>query len=178
MLRTKGADIPENLFQKWGRLILIATTLALVMASVMNFLTGCIDAGPVVDGIVDHKIVTGIKDNTSYTILTNTPGDDGPYVLVKDSDYEGYFTIRDKNAIISESLENEIHGNYLQIKYLVSIRVESSDPINNLVQGDTLAYFASRHDFNKVMIGDKIRYEVARSVHSTIRRLLEVQGQD
>jgi len=40
-------------------------------------------------------------------------------------------------------------------------------------KGDTLAYFVSRDDFNKLRIRDKVKYEAARFQPATIKRLLE-----
>jgi len=62
---------------------------------------------------------------------------------------------------------------YSDIKYLVSIRLDSRDPINGIDKGEALAYFVSKEDFNKMKIGDKVKYEVSRSTVDTIKRFLE-----
>lgn len=72
----------------------------------------------------------------------------------------------DRDASINKSLEDEMKTKYSTIYYLVSIRVDSKDPVNHLEEGDTLAYFVSRDDFNRVKIEDKVEYEVSTSALS------------
>ena len=64
---------------------------------------------------------------------------------------------------------------YSEINYLVSIRVSSRDPINNLEENQTPAYFVSREDFNTLEIGYKVTYEVERFQTATIKRVLSIQ---
>ncbi|MDN5295633.1 MAG: hypothetical protein PWP01_1143 [Methanosarcinales archaeon] len=128
----------------------------------------------VIEGIVDHKAVTGVKGDTSYTILLNRPAENGSWIIVKDKDYEMFFLKKEKNALISESVEDEMKKKYSDIKYLVSIRLDSRDPINGIGKGDTLAYFVSRDEFNRVRIGDKVKFEVSRE-KCTIRRILQIE---
>ena len=124
----------------------------------------------IVEGIVDHKAVTGMKGDTVYTILLNTPWG----IMIDDKEYEKFFSEKDRNAFINKSLEDKMKTDYSEINYFVSIRVSSKDPVNSLEKGETLAYFVSRDDFNKLTIDDKVKYEVARFQTATIRRLLVV----
>jgi len=126
----------------------------------------------IAEGVVDHKAVTGEKDGTSYSILLNTP--EG--IIIKDENYEQFFSEKDRNAIINKTLEDKMKTEYSEINYLVSIRVTSKDPINNLEENETLAYFVSRDDFNALKAGDKVTYEVERFQTATIKRLLTIQG--
>jgi len=125
----------------------------------------------IVEGVVDHKGITGEKDGTTYSILLNTP--EG--IIVKDEDYEQFFSEKDRNAFINETLDYRMKTEYSEINYLVSIRVTSKDPINNLEENQTLAYFASREDFNAMKIGDKVTYEVERFQTATIKHVLSIQ---
>ena len=125
----------------------------------------------IVEGVVDHKGVTGEKDGTTYSILLNTP--EG--IIVEDEDYAQFFSKKDTNAFINKTLEDEMTTEYSEINYLVSIRVTSGDPINNLEENETLAYFVSREDFNALKMGDKVRYEVERFQTATVKRVLSIQ---
>ena len=125
----------------------------------------------IVEGVVDHKAVTGEKDGTSYSVLLNTP--EG--IIVKDEDYALFFSEKDRNAFVNKTLEDSMKTEYLEINYLVSIRVSSRDPINDLEENQTLAYFASREDFNAMKIGDKVTYEVERFQTATIKHVLSIQ---
>ena len=126
----------------------------------------------VIEGIVDHKVITGMNGDTSYTILLNRPADNGSWIIVKDKDYERFFK-GEKNAFITKSIENEMKK-YSDIKYLVSIRLDSRDPINGVGKGGTLAYFVSRDEFNRVKIGDKVKFEVSRE-KCLIKRILQIE---
>ena len=128
----------------------------------------------IVEGVVDHKAVTGVKGDISYTILLNRPADSGLWILVKDKDYEDLFK-GEKDAFISKSAENEMKKEYSVIKYIVSIRLYSKDPINSINDGETLAYFVSRDEFNKMEIGDKVKFEVSKSEKCTIKRLIQIE---
>ena len=124
----------------------------------------------IVEGVVDHKAVTGTKDGTIYSILLNT--DSG--IVVKDEDYEDWFSEVDKNAFVDSSLEGRMRTGYSEVYYLVSIRVSTGDPVNSLEEGETLAYFVSRDGFNRVKIGDGVRFEVDRFQAAAIKGLAVV----
>lgn len=121
----------------------------------------------IVEGVVDHKAVTGTKDGTVYSILLNT--DSG--IVVKDGNYEDWFSDVEKNAFVNSSLEGRMRTEYSEIYYLVSIRVSTGDPVNSLEEGGTLAYFVSRDNFNRVKVGDGVRFEVDRFQTATIKGL-------
>jgi hypothetical protein len=121
----------------------------------------------IIEGVVDHKAVTGTKDATTYSVLLNA--DWG--IVVEDEDYGGWFSDGEMNAIVNVSLEDELRREYSEVFYFVSVRVSSEDPINNLEEGETLAYFVSRDGFNKLSIGDNVRFEVDRFKTATIKGL-------
>jgi len=121
----------------------------------------------VVEGVVDHKAVSGEKGHIVYSIVLNTP--EG--ILVKDKDYEGLFLEKDGNLLVDESLENKLKTEYSKINYLVSIRLTSEDPVNRVGKGEALAYFVSRDDFNELRIGHEAKFEVARFQSATMEKL-------
>jgi hypothetical protein len=146
------------------RIMGVSTILLGSALLVLSMLTACNGHGPIVEGVVDHKTVTGEIENTSYTILTNRPSsDDGLWIIVKDNDYEEFFRNQDRDAVINKSVEDEMNLKYDRINYLVSIRLTSQDTVNKLDIGDTLAYFVNGDDFNKVKIDDEVRFEVSKS---------------
>lgn len=122
----------------------------------------------VVEGVVDHKAVSGEKGHIVYSIVLNTP--EG--ILVKDKDYEALFLEKDGDLLVNESLENELKTEYSKINYLVSIRLSLEDPVNRVAEGEALAYFVSRDDFNEMRIGYKVKFEVARFQSATMEKLL------
>jgi len=119
----------------------------------------------IVEGTVDHKVITGLKGDTSYTILVNRMIDNRSWILLKDKSYEEFFSKKDNNTFISKSLEDKMKSEYSDIKYLVSIRLDSRDSINGIDKGEALAYFVSKEDFNKMKIGDKVKYIMINPLH-------------
>ena len=128
----------------------------------------------IVEGVVEWKGITGVKDNTHSTIITNRPSDGKYRILVRDKNYEGFF--RDiGNAEVNKSLEDKLKADYSNLNYYVEITVDSRDPVNNLEKGCAYGYSVSREDFNRVQVWDKVKYEVSRwSELPRIKKFLEV----
>ena len=103
------------------------------------------------EGIVDHKAITGVKDNVSYTILMNRTSDVGPLILLKDEDYDEYFSTGDGNVVINESLEREVKKEYSVVNYFVNVKV---DPEGY----GTQPYRVSREIFNNMEVGTKVKF--------------------
>jgi len=151
------------------RILIIVIVIAVVSVGAATYYY--VFSPVIVEGVVDHKGITGEKDGTTYSILLNTP--EG--IIVEDEDYEHFFSEKDRNAFINETLDYKMKTEYSEINYLVSIRVTSKDPINNLEENQTLAYFASREDFNALRMADKVTYEVERFQTATIKQVLYIQ---
>lgn len=150
---------------------MLVTVVVVAVISVVAATYYYVFSPVIVEGFVDHKGITGEKDGTTYSILLNTP--EG--IIVEDEDYAQFFSENDRNAFINETLDYRMKTEYSEINYLVSIRVTSKDPINNLEENQTLAYFVSREDFNSLKIGDKVTYEVERSQTAAIKHVLSIQ---
>jgi len=128
----------------------------------------------IVEGVVEWKGITGVKDNTHTTIITNRPSEGEYRILVRDNNYEGFFSDIG-NAEVNKSLEDKLKADYSNLNYYVEITVDSRDPVNNLEKGCAYGYSVSREDFNKVWIWDKVKYEVSRwSELPRIKKFLEV----
>jgi hypothetical protein len=159
------------------RIMGVSTILLGSVLLLLGILIACTGPGPIVEGVVGHKAVTGVIESTSYTILTNWPGSDSrPWIRVKDSDFEEFFSKQDRDAVINKSVEDEMSLKYDPINYLVSIILTSQDTVNKLDIGDASMYFVSRDDFNKVKIDDEVRFEVSKSGFTTIERFLEAEN--
>ena len=128
----------------------------------------------IVEGVVEWKGITGVKDNTHSTIITNRPSEGKYRILVRDKNYEGFFPDIG-NAEVNKSLEDKLKADYSNLNYYVEITVDSRDPVNELEKGYTYGYSVSREDFNRVWIWDKVKYEVSRwSELPRIKKFLEV----
>jgi len=121
-----------------------------------------------VDGVVDHKEIVGISDQTSRTLLVITPWG----VSIEDPSLITLFQSQGLNLTVNETLDRQMQSlGYSQILYLGGIRVSSNDPVNGLSQGETLSYFVTRDDFNKLIINGSVSYEVDRFQKATIREV-------
>lgn len=128
--------------------------LAITIAVIPFISSGC---GPsMIDGIVDHKAITGILGDEYHGILLNRPVGEMPWILVKDDvlpdhlAFAEHFNDSDKNAVISESLEEEMGLYYSEIHYWVSILSIDGENVKT--------YEVDRETFNRMEIGDSTRY--------------------
>lgn len=131
----------------------------------------------IVEGVVGHKAVEGIKGNTHSTILVSTATMNfNSEVLVLDKDYEEFFPEKG-DMFINKSLEDKMGTKYDKIEYFVSIRVSSRDPINGVEKGECNSYAVDRSEFNKVQVWDEVKYEVSRrSELPTIEKFVDVKA--
>ena len=136
------------MFEKRSLAILL---VAVVLISVVGYLAFKPTRA---EGVVDHKTITGARDSMSYTIVTIT--DTG--IIVKDEEFNEDF---ESSTTINETLAHRLDSWYDEIHYLISVRTGD----------ETIAYFVSREDFNKVDIGGRIRFIVLRFKTTTIRIL-------
>jgi len=129
----------------------LALKVLIVVMAVLCLLVLACSGRNTVEGIVDHKAVTSVKDNTSYTVLVNSIGDGEPWILLKDEDYEEYFSTGDENAVVSESLESEMKKEYSVVNYFVNVKVAAKEE-------GTQPYRASREVFNNIEVGTKVKF--------------------
>jgi DNA-directed RNA polymerase subunit E'/Rpb7 len=106
----------------------------------------------VVEGAVDHKTITGKRNSISHTIVIITDTD----LIIKVEEFKEDF----KNfTSIDNQLAHRLESWYDEIDYLVSVRTND----------ESMAYFVDREDFNRVAIGDRIRFKILRFKTSTIQ---------
>lgn len=110
-------------------------------------------------GVVDHKAITGIANQTQYTLVMITPWE----VQVLDPSLSDLFQGEGLNLTVDEALEGELlnHG-YSEIGYQASIRVSSKDPVNHIEPGETMGYLVKRSDFNAMPMGASVEFEVTK----------------
>lgn len=53
--------------------------------------------------------------------------------------------------------------------------MDSKDLVNGIDKGEAITYFVSRDEFNKMKIGDKVKFEVLRSRKYMIKRLFKLR---
>ena len=100
----------------------------------------------ILDGVVDHKTISGTNSGTSHTIVvfteTSSFFDDGEArALFEDSD------------TVTGSISAQLDMRYDDVFYIVSVRSS----------GDTIGYYVSREDFNSVNYGNRIRFSIKGS---------------
>ena len=123
-----------------------------------------------VSGVVDHKILTGVRNDTQYDLVLMAPG----FISIKDHTLDDLFQGQDSNVTINATLEQAIlnHG-YSKINHLVAITVTSRDSVNHIDPGNGLSYFVKRGDFNSLKIGNSVIFEVEKGKTATIARLVD-----
>ena len=125
--------------------------LVFLALGVPTLLAAC-GGGDVVEGVVAHKAITGVKGDSSFTILTNRPRNGGSSIAFSDKDYEVFFSEEDQDATVGESLENEMKQEYSEINYLVNMRVP-------FLENATQPYRVSREAFNKMKVGSAVKFK-------------------
>ena len=129
---------------------------AIVVAALVCLLVLACTARNSVEGIVDHKTVTGVKDGTSYTVLMNAAADGEAWIVLKDQDYEEYFSTVEENAVVSESLEAEMKKEYSVVNYFINVKVAPEEE-------GTRPFRASREVFNSIEVGSTVKFRCSGS---------------
>ncbi len=122
-----------------------------------------------VKGVVEFKAINGrMSENIVDGILFNSLYPNGSWIQVENEDFEQFFNVEDKNVFINDSLHELMEKKYVNIDYIIAIKVSSKDSINDVKEGKTFAYLVDREGFNKVKIGDKVVFKVSRFNIATI----------
>ncbi len=110
----------------------------------------------VIGGVVDHITIVGVRDGASIVVMEITPHG----VVVKDEGLRshlaglGRFTLDDAIEFLRQR--------YNAVYCTVSIRLSTSDPLNNLVPGETLAYIVDVELCGILEAGSKVRFTITR----------------
>jgi hypothetical protein len=140
-----------------------AMALASVLVLILTLTTmGCSQSNTV-EGVVDHKVLSGVKDSTQYMIVFNAPDDDGtPVNDVGDDTFQGLFPLHGE-LVVTEDLENQMGAVYSDFVYQVSVD-KSPD--------DTFGYLTTRETFNRMSLGATVKFQVSDS--SGIPRIVKI----
>ncbi len=142
--------------------VISVISLLIMVAYVLTFST------VTVQGTVDHKTITGTKDNIEYTLVVFTIAS----FEIRDPGLEPLFSNHDANYTVTQAMEQEmLNLGYSEINYFADIRVISEDPVNHVEPGELLEYSVKRTDFNSLRIGEKMSFEVEKMTSATIREV-------
>jgi hypothetical protein len=110
------------------------------------------------EGVVDHKTITGTRDQTSYSIVVFTMAGNH----FDDKEVRGLF---DESDIVNDTVAYQLEARYDEVFYVLSIR--SGD--------DTMGYFVSMQDFNMVVPSSRIRFNIQGSdeLRISIKKVLD-----
>ena len=127
--------------------------MALLAVAALILVAGYLVLKPeTLEGTINYKAISGVRDSTSYTIMRMT--DNG--IIVKDSEFEGDF---EASAAVDDDLAYRLDSRYDEVRYIVSVRTGEG----------AMAYFVTREDYNSADVGDTIRFEILRFQTTAIR---------
>ena len=134
--------------RRHGSLVL-AGMLALVMLA-----TACGGRADI-RGTVDHKSITGVREDTSYTVLINSDSElSESRVLVKFDNYREDFTRNTSAVVVTDAIAAKLQSEFAEVQYFVNIRTEPG--------GGTTPVQVSRAIFNSTGPGLEIRLATDR----------------
>ncbi len=140
-------------------------SLAFAIILLLGLVMLSCDDDKTIEGRVDHKAITGEKNETSYTILVNNPQAEGdPLIHVKDSAYSGDIPATG-SAIINQELAEKILLDYSNVTYLVNI---DDDP----EKVGTTSYLVDRELFNLIDVGSSIKFKSGK--HGDFKEIKEL----
>jgi len=130
---------------------------------------GCSQSGTV-EGVVDYKSISGIKEKSAYSIVRDGPSEGAQPIVVYDEDLKDHFPL-EGDLVVSDNLERQIEeAGYTNLEYIISVRVLSNGKLSKYPSG----FHTSREIFNEAKLGTEIRFEKAPSkIGPEIVRLLE-----
>jgi hypothetical protein len=110
------------------------------------------------EGVVDHKTITGTRDQVSYSIVVFTTAGNH----FDDKEVRGLF---DESDIVNDTDAYHLEARYDEIFYVVSVRSGV----------DNMGYFVSIQDFNRVVPGSRIRFNIQGSdeLSISIKKVLD-----
>ena len=124
------------------RSLTIIAALAVIIAAV--YLVALRPA--TIEGTVDHKTITGTRDQASYSIVVFTVA--GSHY--DDKELRGIF---EDTGFVNDTALGRLEVRYDEVFYVLSVRTDDG----------TTGYFVTRKDFNRVVPGSRIRYTVQAS---------------
>lgn len=133
------------------------------------------DANREVDGVVDRKLVLGDdladgNDDGPPTTELLVVNNDGTVEAERDG-YRERATDAD-TVTVPESLAADFRESYTDIQYLVAVKLDSPDHVNDAEPGEGVTYRTDRSQFNDAVVDRPLTYEVSDNGNS-INKILE-----
>ena len=103
-----------------------------------------------IQGTVDHKSITGVREDTSYTVLINSDSELlESRVLVKFDNYREDFTRNTSAIVVTDAVAAKLQSEFSEVRYFVNVRTRAG--------GGTTPVQVSRAIFNSTGPGLEIR---------------------
>ncbi|MCD6236082.1 MAG: hypothetical protein J7J94_03740 [Thaumarchaeota archaeon] len=113
----------------------------------------------VVEGFVDHVGVVGMRNGVARTIFMITPHG----IVVKDENL-GRLLAENQSHSFNEILK-KLDREYEKLYCVLSLRLTTSDPLNDLSPGETLAYTVDRGRCTNALnldLGSRVKLVITR----------------
>ena len=125
----------------------------ILFASILTMCLGYYYFRPVVkEGVVAAKSITGERNNVAYMIIRFHELGVNPKI----DDWKSLFPNTTK---ISEETESQLKTRYTDLRYVINVRTKIK----------TMGYYASKDDFNKMDLGDTVKFKILRKRDPTIK---------
>lgn len=133
------------------------------------------DADREVDGVVDRKLVLGDDpadgdDDGPPTTELLVVNNDGTVEAEQDSYRER--AIDGDTVTVPESLAADLQERYATVQYLVAVKLDSADHVNDAEPGEGVTYRTDRSQFNDAVVDRPLTYEVSDGGNN-ISKILE-----
>ncbi|RLF25533.1 MAG: hypothetical protein DRM97_01490 [Thermoprotei archaeon] len=130
----------------------------------------------VIEGVVDHKTVLGVRDGVVFEILKVAPHG----VWFKDKEVISFLgnASLDPYNFTLDGLIEVIKSRYDEVYCTISIRTRYGDPVNGLKPGETLGYIADIEYFDLFKLGSKVKVAITRASRVKIVKIIEIIGVD
>lgn len=142
--------------------------LVALSASVPIALSGCLShVPPAIEGEVIQKVVQGVRDETTYSVVVAWPD----RLHVKEEVAEGLFE-DEHDLILDDDRYRELGAHYEELDYLVAVELTTRDRHDGEEpDGSAPQYFVSREEFNGVGPNDAVRGRVSLAERRRLIRL-------
>lgn len=112
-------------------------------------------------GTVEYKLMTGVSDGKLYIIQAST---NGGHAFV-DKLSETLTAKEETSLVVGGSAEKETKAHFSDVRYRVSIR--------QCINDETATYFVTRSLFERLKVGNIVKFEIEKSQKDSIKRLVQ-----
>jgi len=152
-------------FHGFPKVVPVPAALVLVAVLSLGLVSSACDRVEIINGVVDHRLISGTRSETFMGILMSYVDDDGTVVnIVKDAALQ-HCIPADSEVVVAKEMETQLLMSYTEVFYQVSVRESPQH---------TVGYRTTREIFNRMRLGSTVRFE-AREV-SGVPRILRLLG--